>query len=89
VEGALDVGMHTIVEPQSEEFLRIGVEFADGRRTTNMDDARDGDDEADEDEDDGTPPAEPYLGMAHPQFFNEVGHSEPGHLWGMGTPTRR
>ncbi len=85
VEGALDVFMHTIVEPQSDQFLRLGVEFADGRRATNMDYANDDDDDADEDEDD-TPPEKPFMGTGLPQHFNQVGHSEPGPLWVWGLP---
>src|SRR6266487_4574527 len=62
VEGALDVFIHTIVEPQSEQFLRIAVEFADGRRATNMDYAKDDDDESGDDDDEDVPPEKPYMG---------------------------
>jgi hypothetical protein len=51
-----------------------------------MDDATDDDDETGDDEDDDTPPEKPYMGVTHAQILNQIGHSEPGHLWVWGLP---
>lgn len=83
LEGALEASVHTIVEPQSDQFLRIGVEFADGRRATNMDWARE-DRDAGEKED--APPEKPHMGIAHPQVLHRIGYTNIGELWIWGLP---
>lgn len=73
VGGALGNFTITVVEPHSERFLRIAVEFADGRRATNMD-------ETDGDASDDTPPGQPFMTW-NSQHFTGVGHADIGPLW--------
>lgn len=65
-----------VVHPHSEQFLRIAVEYADGRRATNMDYALQDDSDSGDDESDETPPDAPYIGQQHPQFFSRATHRE-------------
>jgi hypothetical protein len=63
--GALGVSGHRFVTPHEEAFLRVGIEFPDGARATNVDFARR------RKERDDAPPEPPYLGRGHAQHLSD------------------
>jgi hypothetical protein len=62
--GALGAPGQRFVSPQMDEFLRVGIEFPNGARATNVDFARRGK------EADDVPPEPPYMGRGHPQHMH-------------------